>query len=501
MALLQDYAPFLESVRSAVKPGQPAYVVGGAVRDSLLGLPIHDLDFALVGNTLQVARAVAKQLKAHYYALDDERQATRVILTLGDGSLLYLDFIRLFGGDLDQDLRHRDFTVNAMALSLADPSTILDPCLGQADLAQKMLRPCSPTSLVDDPVRALRGIRLAIQFGWQMAVETVYQIKQAFPRLGESSPERQRDELFKILSGPKPDQAFRLMERLGGLPYLLPELAALKGETQSPPHELDVWEHTLTLLRHLSWLTSCFNTPLVPDPFQDDLTNRLALHLNKFQPAVLAHLEKRLNPDRSHVALLYLAGLYHDVAKPATRTVDSQDRIHAYRHEQVGADVVATRGRALVLSHPELDWLRTVVRQHMRVHSLAQVERELSRRAIYHFFKDSGAAGIDVCLLSLADTLATYGPILPDEVWEGELAVVSSLFSAWWEKPEQQVRPPALVDGNLLIKALELKPGPQIGRLLERIREAQIIGQVQTQEEALEFARRIMEEASDESSS
>ena len=497
MVLLQDCTPFFDSVLAALAPGQPAYVVGGAVRDALLGLPVHDLDFALDGDTLRVARLVAKRLNAQYYALDDERHTGRVITALQDGSLLFLDFVTLLGGDLDQDLRHRDFTVNAMALSLADRSTILDPCQGQVDLQQKILRACSPASLMDDPVRVLRGIRLSIQLGWQMSSETVQQVKQAFPMLSQSSPERQRDELFKILSGPKPAEALRVMERLGGLPYILPELTPLKGETQSPPHGLDVWEHTLDLLQRLGWLADRFSAPLEPSPFQDDLTNRLALHLGRFQPSVLAHLETRLNAGRSHLALLNLAGLYHDAAKPATRSVDSHGRIHAYRHEQVGADGITVRGRALVLSNPEISWLWTVIRQHMRVHFLAQAGDAPSRRAIYHFFKDTGAAGIDVCLLSLADTLATYGPVVLEEVWEAELVVVSSLFSAWWEKPEEHVRLPVLLDGAMIIKELDLQPGPLIGSLLEHIREAQAAGEVKTRADALEFARQRLKELSE----
>lgn len=494
MTSLLEITPWMEIVRSAVKPGQQVYLVGGAVRDLQLSVPIHDLDFAITGETIRVARFVARHLKGNFFVLDDERSTGRVITTREDGSPFLIDFTQLVDNDLETDLRRRDFTINAMGIDPAHPDQIIDPCHGLDDLHQKILHACATTSLEDDPVRSLRGIRFAVQLSLQIAPETEEQIRQIFPLLGRSSAERSRDELFKILDGHRPDLGLRMIERLGGLPYLLPELVLLKGVTQSAPHGLDVWEHTLETIQRLSWLFELSKAPRDPDPFLNDLTNSTLQTLDKFQARLQDYLAGHLVADRSNRALLILAGLYHDVGKPATRSLQEAGRIRFLGHEHVGVDLIAQRGRALVLSNAEIERLQTIIQHHMRVHQLAQTPEKISGRpihprAIYHFFRDTGPAGVDIALLTLADTLATYLTGPPAGVWKNELGVVSTLLEAWWEKPKQSVHPTALVDGHDLIQELGLVPGPMIGELLAAIREAQAVGEVGSQEEALAFAR------------
>ena len=187
--------------------------------------------------------------------------------------------------------------------------------------------------------------------------------------------------------------------------------------------------------------------------------------------------------------LLLLAALYHDVSKPATRQVDQDGRIRFLEHEQLGAQLAHRRGSLLHLSNAETERLTTIVRQHMRPLLLAQTGEAPTRRAIYRFFRATGPAGVDICLLSLADSLATYGVGLPQEIWSRHLDVIRSLLEAWWEQPEEKVTPPALLDGHDLIRAFNLSPGPEIGRLLELIREAQASGEITERAEALDYAR------------
>jgi UTP:GlnB (protein PII) uridylyltransferase len=136
------------------------------------------------------------------------------------------------------------------------------------------------------------------------------------------------------------------------------------------------------------------------------------------------------------------------VGKSLTRSVDADGRIRFLEHEQVGADVASARGHALRLSNTEIERLRTIVRHHMRPTLLAQIGELPTRKAVYHFFRDTGEAGVDVCLLSLADTLATYGPTLPQERWAWKLDLVRHLLESCWERPQEAVSPPALVNGH-----------------------------------------------------
>jgi hypothetical protein len=155
--------------------------------------------------------------------------------------------------------------------------------------------------------------------------------------------------------------------------------------------------------------------------------------------------------------------------------------------------VVEQRARALRLSNAETERLGKIVRHHMRPGLLAGAARPPTRRAVYRFFRDTGPAGVDICLLSLADLLATQGAELPAEPWANHLEVVRHLLEAWWERPEESISPPLLLNGDELMKELEISPGPQVGRLLEAIREAQATGQISTRPEALAVARSQLE--------
>jgi poly(A) polymerase len=152
--------------------------------------------------------------------------------------------------------------------------------------------------------------------------------------------------------------------------------------------------------------------------------------------------------------------------------------------------MAASRGRVLVLSQAEINRLKAVVANHMRVHNLASNPNLPSRRAVYRFFRSLGPAGVDVCLLSLADVMATYGPTLPVEIWQREVDICRILLESWWEKPAEVISPPKLVSGSEIVKQFRLKSGPIIGHLLEAIQEAQAMGDISSRQDALDYAER-----------
>jgi hypothetical protein len=210
--------------------------------------------------------------------------------------------------------------------------------------------------------------------------------------------------------------------------------------------------------------------------------------LGRYRPQIDYQMNLPLTIARSRRALLLLAALYHDSGKPDARQIDQSGKIRFFDHALIGEKLVVQRAQQLRLSNVEIQYLKTVVRHHMRPLQLAQAGTRPSRRAIYRFFRDCGTAGVDVCLLSLADALATYGPTLPQDVWGSHLDTVRALLSAFWEQNQEQVAPPALVSGHDLLENFGLSPGPLIGELLEALREAQAMGDVRDRQEALHFA-------------
>jgi tRNA nucleotidyltransferase/poly(A) polymerase len=491
-----SYSPLIDKVRELLSE-QEIYLVGGAVRDMLLNRISHDLDFALPSNGIALARRVANALNADFMSLDQERDTGRVIVTESDGTRTFLDFATYRGKDLEEDLRARDFTINAIAF---DPRTLtlLDPLNGASDLRFKILRACSGTSLSDDPVRILRAVRLAAAFEFKIEGETRKAMKEAASSLPRISVERQRDELFKILEGPRPDASLRALEMLGVFPYLLPELPALKGVEQSPPHVYDVWEHTLSVLGHLENILAALAPGYNADNTNDLFTGLLTLRIGRFREQFARHFAASLNTDRSVRAALFFAALYHDVQKPATKSVESGWRIRFFDHDVQGAAVAEERARTFNLSNDEVERIRLIIQHHMRFHfftsRLEGDKQEPSRKAIYRFFRDTRKASSDLVLLGLADLRGTQGATLKQETWTAALDVARILLENYWEKPQETVSPPRLLDGNELMTELGLAPGRVVGQLLEAIREGQATGKVENRAQAVAFAREYLKE-------
>ena len=487
-----SHSPLIDKVRDAL-PDQEIYLVGGAVRDMLLNRLSHDLDFALPSNGISLARRVANALDADFMVLDEERDTGRGIVTDADGSRTFMDFATYRNGiTLEADLCARDFTINAIAYDLRS-QTLIDPLNGASDLRAKTIRACSNTSLTDDPVRILRAIRQAAALEFRIELETRQAMKEAASLLPKVSPERQRDELFKMLEGPKPDAAMRALEMLGVFPHLLPELSAMKGVEQSLPHIHDVWEHTLSVLRHLEGIISALRVGYSAEQTNDMLTGLLTLRLGRYREQLAAHFAQSLNTDRSVRAALFFAALYHDVEKPATKTFDESGRIRFFDHDVKGAEIAAHRGRFFNLSNDEIERIKKIILHHMRFHFFSsRIEgdkQEPSRKAIYRFFRDSGEAGVDLVLLGLADLRGTRGHTLVQESWIAALDTARILLENYWEKHEETIAPPRLLDGNDLMRELNLTPGKIIGQLLESIREGQATGKIKTREQAIDFAR------------
>ncbi|MCP4139425.1 MAG: HD domain-containing protein [Chloroflexi bacterium] len=505
------FPPLLSDVVDALPADQPLYLIGGALRDMLLGRISHDLDFGLPtlnkpSEALKVARQIANKIGAAYYPLDSERGAARLVLINENGTRDVLDFAAFRGKTLEEDLRGRDFTLNAIALD-ARSQKLHDPLGGAADLRAKVLRTCSPTSLSDDPVRILRAVRLAANFQFKILPETRKAMKEAVSSLAETSIERQRDEFFKILEGEQPATALRALEMLGILPEFLPELATLKGTVQSAPHVNDVWAHTLSAMGHLESMLAALSPEYDSSKASEFHNGLLVLKLGRYREQFAKHFAENLTTDRSLYGLLFFAALYHDVAKPLTSKSENDGRIRFLGHEVEGGEMVAERARKLHLSNDEVDRLKRIVRGHLRLHFMARrmlEQREQdesgersgnpSRRTIYRFFRDTREAGVDVILLSLADLRATYEHSLPEDLWAAELDVARLLLENYWERPAETVKPPSFLDGHEVMEAFELHPSPIVGALLEAIREAQAMGEIADKKAALNFGKKWLEE-------
>jgi tRNA nucleotidyltransferase/poly(A) polymerase len=463
------------------------WLTGGAVRDQILGRPVVDLDFAVDGEARAFARRVASRMGANYYELDAERDTGRVLMPASRGGQC-LDFARLRGDSIEDDLAGRDFSIDAMAVSPEWPERVIDPTGGLQDLRDRRLKLAGPTAIQDDPLRALRGVRLAAELDLRIDPETLARIRGAGGSLAAVSPERIRDEWLKVLQSERPGRPLRLLDHLGLLSAVSPETESLRGLVQPPPHAFDGLTHTLAVIDRLGDLLLVL-APLPEERRPADLTlGEASLRLGRFRTGLEEYLRCELAPSRNRRGMLFMAALFHDAGKPGTGQREAGGRLHFLDHESRGARLAGERCRALRLSNAETDFVVSLVLHHMRPEAL-QAATALTRRAVYRFFQDTGDAGIGIVLLSLADLLGKYAASPPQAEWAGRVGVARALLQAFYEEHEQIVEPRRLLGGEEVMQELGLSPGPIVGRLMEALREAQAEGSVRTHEEALAFLR------------
>jgi tRNA nucleotidyltransferase/poly(A) polymerase len=273
----------------------------------------------------------------------------------------------------------------------------------------------------------------------------------------------------------------RLLNDLGLLRHIIPELESLKGVVQPPEHHWDVFEHSLHTVGELEWVAEfAASEPglLAGLPDGREMAGRLR-----------AYLEETFPGGRTRLTLVKLAALLHDVAKPFSKSTGADGRIHFYGHQDEGAVLAGDILRRLRFGSREAAAVETMIRAHLRPAQLA--ESEPTGRAVYRYFRDTGVEGIATLLLSLADHRAARGPALIPAEWEGHVALTRRMIAAAYQAPSTQVSPPRLITGEEVMAALSIAAGPRVGRALEEIREAQAAGQVKTREDAIALARQV----------
>ncbi len=444
--------------------GQEAYLVGGAVRDALLGRLAFDADLDLLvpRDALTVARRLADALGAAFYPVDAVRGVGRVVFA----DRRYLDIADFRAPTLAEDLRDRDFTINAIALNLNDFS-LVDPTGGQEDLRRRIVRVASDLAIQNDPLRAVRGVRLAQTLDFQIEAETGALISAGAAELHRVSAERMRDELQKLLGAPSPAAAMEMLRHYGLLAEILPETPAMVGVRQSPPHHLPVWEHSLRVMDNWRAIAALD----VPE-------------LAEFQPRLTEYFQAELPGVLTRAALMPWVALLHDAGKPQTQSVDDKGRIRFFGHEKVSAKLAGTVMHRFRFSERATKFVAGTVRHHMRPLLLAN-EPAVSARAIHRLLAAAGDTVPAVAVFSLCDHRATYPARQGEAQFSRLLAVVRRLLAAYFAP-----KPARLLSGAEVMAALGVSESPKIGEWLRRLDEAQAVGEITTKDEALAFLKK-----------
>ena len=473
--------------RILVEQGIQSYLVGGFVRDIILGRNTDDIDIAVNTSGTDVAAAVAKALGGRYVLLDGENGVGRVVLNDYE-SHWELDFATL-QGDIFEDLARRDFTIDALAIELnkttdmvIDTKDIIDPFHGQEDLERGIIRAVSETAFTADAVRLLRGIRMAAELNFTIDSHTEAQIVTDSNHITTVAGERIREELLRLLSVPNAGEWITYLDKTGILTALMPELISARGVDQPKIHVWDVFTHSLQTIKAVEFILR---------ENKIDFAGEEVLKLVPWSEDLRVHFSREIGNGSTRKSLLKLAALLHDIAKPQTKEIDETGRARFLGHPQDGADLSAMLLERLRFSSREIKLVELLVKYHLRPTQMTHEDLP-SQRAIYRYFRDTGETGIDILFLSLADHLATRGPELDLAQWHEHCRMVGYVL----EKHAEEVilsTPLKLIDGHDIINSFKLNPGPEVGNLLEAVREAQAAGEVNSRREALDYVKNTLE--------
>ncbi len=471
--------------------GVKSYLVGGFVRDALLGNETADIDLAVNADALETASRLAAALGGKSVPLDEVNRVARIVLA-GEDREIDLSTLR---DNIEHDLAQRDFTIDAMAVDLdnmanqhsakklqrptAKPSDLIDPFGGWKDLQNKIIRTVSETALESDPVRLLRAARLAFGLGFTIEQHTEEQIRRHASLISRVAGERVREELLRLLAVHGIGRLLPYLDETGLLAAIIPEMAETKGVEQPKEHYWDVFEHSLHSVSALEFLLGQGSWKYAGEE---------TLAAVPWSAQVQQHFGEEVSHGSTRGSLLKLSALLHDIAKPGAKAFDPSGRMRFLGHAGGGATVAAAILERLRFSNKEIEVVQTTIENRLRPGQMSHEGELPSRRALYRFFRDTGETGIDILYLSLADHLAARGPDLRLDSWQEHAKMVHYVLTRYFEEGSTVV-PPRLIDGHDLMNAFGLKPGPEIGELLEVAREAQAAGELTTREEALSYIR------------
>ena len=473
------------AINALIEGGIDGYVVGGAIRDRLLGQEPDDLDIAVSTDSSAAANAVSNSTGGRLIVLDPVRGHYRINRPSdADSGPSWID-VALMQGDIEQDLAQRDFTINAMAIALPDwadeldPQHLIDPLGGQEDLRRGTLRASSFEVLEADPVRCVRAARFAAQFGLSVDHDTREMIKGAAQLVSGASPERVRDEIYGVFAADNAYLGVRVLDETGVLSAVMPEIDRARGVSQPPNHHYwDVFEHSMHTVENIDQILGDFTEldadhPILEIPRTADFPDYFA---------------EEVGDGQTRATLLKLTSLLHDIGKPETKTITEAGKTQFLGHGELGSEIATEILTRLRCSNSVIRHVGSMINSHLRPGQISRDRTEPSRRAVYRYWRDMGTVARDTVYLSFADYLAARGPRIITSDWQAFCGVASVILGRAFEEPRDS-KASLLLNGNQIQRQFGLKPGPEIGNLLKLLSEAEALGRVETQEEAVNMLR------------
>lgn len=440
LARTPSVARLADAFRAA---GHELALVGGPVRDALLGRPVHDLDFTTDARPDDILRVVSPIADAVW---DVGRQYGTIGARFGDDTVEITTYRSdsydgttrkpevEFGDTLEGDLLRRDFTVNALALRLPDVR-LVDPSGGVEDLIEGVLRtPSTPQiSFGDDPLRMMRAARFTAQLGFAVDAETRDAMAAMADRIGIVSAERVRDELSKLLQADVPRPGVELLVDSGLAELVVPEIPALRLEADEHHHHKDVYQHSLTVLDQA------------------------------------IGYEKERHPGEAPDLVLRLAAILHDIGKPATRRFEPGGAVSFYHHDMVGAKLARKRLTALRFDKATIESVARLIELHLRFFGYA--DAQWTDSAVRRYVRDAGPELERLHMLTRAD-VTTRNRRKADRLAFAYDDLESRIRELQEKEELDAVRPD--LDGEQVMRILGIRPGREVGQAMKYLLELRL---------------------------
>lgn len=436
------------------------YLVGGAVRDFVLGKANYDRDLIVCDeDAKQFSLKLAEYFDATFVPLDEVNKIYRLVMKDKQN---YLDVTNPLDNSLLVDLQRRDLTINAIAVDIHS-GEIYDPNNGLSDLQNKIIDLISEQNFIDDPLRLLRVFRFQANLGFEIAPQLCDVVKKHKDLISEPAVERIVYEVVKLFAGQYAHFALLKMDECGLLELIFPVVKELKQVPPNSHHHLDLFNHSVETVKQISEIYA-------------SSTEVVKIHLDTVDFGGF-----------SRIAHLRLAGFLHDIGKFSTWTVE-EGRHRFIKHDDVGAKLVIKLLKDMHFSNRQIDYISLLIKYHIYPSHVMSAP-DVTEKIMMRFIRRMNENSIDNIVLAMADRLSARGPEITDEIVDANLSALNMLLDFYLSKKDSLQPLPKLLSGNEIMQILSLKPSPKLGEVVNLLYEAQLNGDVTCREEAVLFLK------------
>lgn len=448
------------------------YLAGGAIRDFFIKKEINNFDIVISEDNMNIAKQFADIKNGKLVNIDKSNSILRVVINNVENKEIVIDFCKMKGKDIYEDLSNRDFTMNALALKIEEGKVnfdkVIDPYGGLDHIRNGLIREVNENVFVRDPIRLLRAVRFMAELNFDISDATLELIKKNSFRIKEISAEGISNEIFKILSQKRSYYYFNFMDKhLELLGKIFPEIEPMKEVGRCKYHVVDSWTHSLHTMKVIEKII------YASDYFES--------HLKK---AYEKHTSQIMSNGHTRIQLIKLAALFHDIGKPKARWVDETGRVRFRGHEIVGAEIMSNISDKLKLSKKEKNFLCKIVKEHMWPLTLYKTN-DVSGKALYDLFKNFGEITLDIILIGLADIISTRQLLKPHEEMGMYKVHAEYLANNYLTRFKRLEDISSIVSGEDILKSFDIEDKTSISDIIDSIKKAIFFGKIPLERERI----------------